>query len=395
MKPSKERPEERFVVQSEELLADLGDIDAIVAEAAGGGHSSDIEHLEAMRLMNESMVLPAKGHIELTISDDEMSAAMDFFPPSGDAPPLDLDDVREKIRTNRISADIDWKAIEEAVLTCNTDRLPVTDVQIAKGRLPVDAELAHLVVERDLAEPQHREAVTEYERIDYRNTSPFVLVKRGQVVARLVPATQGELGSTIFGKAIPYKTVKGDGHVPGKNVVQDGETLLSGCDGRLSLENDSISVSPALEIPHDVDFRTGHVDFPGDVLIHGDIKTGFKVQSGGSLVCLQTIEGADVSCEKDLVVKRGIIGKLRGSVHVKGSVSAKFVENTFLEAHGPIRIEVGILQFDGSDTCTHRHGIAGDHRRRKDNSRCRHKRRPDRRCPGSAHGDLLRHRLFG
>ncbi len=334
----------RLFTQSAELLAELDGIDALVAATAGhAAQSREIEHIEALRLMHESMNQPVEGSVDLNFSDDEITATMDFSPSSGDAPPVGMDVVRSVISANAISVTIAWPAIEKALNSCNTDQQPIAGVVVASGYPPVDAEPEHWVVEEEILTPPTPLAVNEQEQVDYRAVTPFRLVKRGQVLARRSPPVPGKFGCTVRGKALPFRTLKVDRLTLGHDVIQAGDTVQAACDGRLFVGNHEISVSPVLQVSHDVDYSTGHIDFPGDVIVHGDIKTGFKVQSGGSLICHQTIEAAVVTCETDLIVKRGIVGNQSGSVNAKGSVKAKFVENAFLESGGPVHVQVGIL----------------------------------------------------
>jgi len=344
MNGSIERSTDQLLSQSSLLLEEIEGMNGLIS--AGAEDSSPVgstAHVEAMRRMNETMALPSRGHAELNVSEDEMTATMDFYPPAGDAPTLDLQEIRDMLAANDISVDVNWAETEAALFRCNTDRQPVTDVVVACGRPPVNNELARLVVEPELAEPAPSIVTGENDRIDYRSVSPFQLVKRGQALAKIISAKRGEQGYTVYGKPVACKTIQVTRLALGHDVAQYGETVHAECDGRLSLENNIISVSPVLEIPHDVDLRTGHISFPGDVIVHGDVKSGFKVQSGGTILCLQTIEAAEVSCEKDLIVKRGVVGRQTGSVRAHGSVLIKFAENAFIETRGPIRVDVGIL----------------------------------------------------
>jgi len=45
------------------------------------------------------------------------------------------------------------------------------------------------------------------------------------------------------------------------------------------LEKGTIEVSEYLEIEGDVDYNTGNIEFPGIVIIKGDVKPGFVVRA--------------------------------------------------------------------------------------------------------------------
>ena len=92
-----------------------------------------------------------------------------------------------------------------------------------------------------------------------------------------------------------------------------------------------------------MDFSTGHIDFPGDVVIKGQIKQGFKVKAGGSLVCGKLIDASEIVCGGDLETGQGILGRMQGTVKVGGAVHAKFIENCYLEARGDVFVTTGCL----------------------------------------------------
>jgi uncharacterized protein (DUF342 family) len=169
------------------------------------------------------------------------------------------------------------------------------------------------------------------------------MVQEGEVLARVQPIQEGLQGTTVTGKALPYETKKIQKLAPGPNTNQDGDCVVATCSGRFEISQTSFRVNEILELESDVDYGTGHIDFPGDVIIHGEIKDDFRVHSGGSIYCKKTMDASEVSCSGDLMVNWGIIGKKKGSVKAGGSVKTRFIENCYVEAKGAIFVEVGIM----------------------------------------------------
>jgi len=93
----------------------------------------------------------------------------------------------------------------------------------------------------------------------------------------------------------------------------------------------------------DVDYKTGNIDFPGDIVLMGLVKDGFRVKGGRSIICQSTLDASEVDCEGDLLVTHGIIGRKDGVVKVAGRVKAKFIENCTVEAKGMIEVKTGII----------------------------------------------------
>lgn len=335
---------EALITDSENLLDNMGKVESLVAETrAEAAEAINCEiRKKTFESIEEAVELKINGYVELVISGDEMSAVADFYPPTGDMKPVDLDDIVPLLEAKGVTTGVDWDAIKEAIFKCNTDRIQVTDIIVARGVRPVDEIPEHLVIEEELlkgvAEPD-----STIQRVDFKEVSPFVLVKTGHLLAKRLPKKTGKMGSTVRGEAIAHQTTETAVLEPGQHTRFEDDCVVAECDGRFERGPDSFWVNEVLDISGNIDYRTGHVDFPGDVLIRGEIKDGFKIHSGGSVYCAQTMDASEVISKKDLIVERGIIGRNKGRVSVEGRVKAKFVENCYLEAKGEVIIESGIL----------------------------------------------------
>ena len=81
---------------------------------------------------------------------------------------------------------------------------------------------------------------------------------------------------TAGGKSRTYKTAKAVQLRQGKNTQFEGDAVVAGCDGRFEYNNSEFWINEVLEIASDAEYRTDHIDFPGDVIIRGEIQDGFK-----------------------------------------------------------------------------------------------------------------------
>jgi uncharacterized protein len=102
-------------------------------------------------------------------------------------------------------------------------------------------------------------------------------------------------------------------------------------------------VDEVLLVKGEVDFHTGHILFPGDVIIEGAVHDGFKVWSGGSIVCKSTMDAFDVNAKKDLTCAQGIIGRRRGQVRVGGELRAKYIQNCRVAARGDVKVQAAVV----------------------------------------------------
>ncbi|MDA8410141.1 MAG: FapA family protein, partial [Treponema sp.] len=92
-----------------------------------------------------------------------------------------------------------------------------------------------------------------------------------------------------------------------------------------------------------VDYHTGHIVFPGDVVVEGKVGDGFKVWSGASILCKFTLDAFDVNAKKDLVCLQGILGHGSGHVRAGGQLNAKFIENCRVAVRGDIHVQTAIM----------------------------------------------------
>jgi uncharacterized protein len=335
----------------EDLLSDT-ERELKELEETGGLFDSEDEQLDenaARRIReqfrtaeDEGVDFPVDGYMELTVSEDEMEVFADFYPPSEGMKPLHPDDAAEILNQRSIVFGVNWEEIQNTIFTCNTERRSVERVLIAEGKPPIREIPAHFGIEESLLREEAKPAA-EARRIDYREISPFVLVKKGDVLARMLPGRKGEFGSTVFGKSIPYGTEKTPQLRAGQNTKREGGAIIAARDGRFELQGDEFFVNEVLQIESDVDYSTGNVNFPGDVILQGQIKDGFTIEAGGTIYCSQTMDASEVIGKKDLIVKQGIIGRKKGSIKVEGKIRAKFIENCYVEAGDTIYLDVGII----------------------------------------------------
>jgi uncharacterized protein (DUF342 family) len=151
------------------------------------------------------------------------------------------------------------------------------------------------------------------------------------------------LGWTVQGTAVAYGKEQISYPKHGKSTAFQGTDVVATRDGRFMLSSDSFWINEVLNVPGNVDYTTGHIDFRGDVVIAGEIKRGFKIRAGGSVFCSHVIDATEIVCQKDLQTNQGIIGRKTGIVKVGGTLRAKYIENCHVEAMGSITVQTGCL----------------------------------------------------
>ncbi len=201
---------------------------------------------------------------------------------------------------------------------------------IATGKPAVNGENGKVVdcfprSTQQLLEPD------ENDQVDYASLNLVRSVEKGQEICRLILPTEGEPGRTVLDQEISAKSGRAVSLPKGKNtqVSEDGLSLLSTLDGHLEYSGNCFHVKPVWDVPGDVDFSTGNINFNGDVTIRGDILSGFTVRAKGSIHVDGSVEaGSTVEAGGDLIVAKGILGDGSTVIRSQRSVFAKYIENS-------------------------------------------------------------------
>ena len=297
------------------------------------------------------------GFIELEVTEDGMKVFGNFHPAIGEGAPLTPEYAENLLTSEGITYGIDLDRIKETVFTCNTERKKVTGVLIARGKPPVHEVPGHYEVPPRLTAPRGTPAA-EGARVNHRAVKPFVLVRKDEPVARWVEPSGGEEGTTVTGVSRPPEKSSVPDYEPGENTYIDKGVVRAEKAGLFSIENEKLTVKEVLEIRGNVDYHTGHIIFPGDVLVSGEIREGFKVFAGGSVYCNETVEATEIAANRDFIVKTGVIGRGAGKIRVGGEVQAKFLENCDIKNRGRLTVQGSMV--NSTVKCMDRI-VLGDH----------------------------------
>lgn len=201
-----------------------------------------------------------------------------------------------------------------------------------------------------------RVVIKEDGNADFRNIDRYIHVKKGDKLAVLFDGVQGKQGLDVFGKPVYPKPIERFKIKIGNNIREAQEpnpdvpsttlhVFYATCNGVIFTTDNSITVSPELNIDSDVGLETGNINYEGTVNVTGSIVEGSNIFSKGSLYVGGNVESMDVVVQENLDVKGGIKGKdkAKGLIRVTGDVNAKFIENASLEVEGDVVVENNIL----------------------------------------------------
>lgn len=152
--------------------------------------------------------------------------------------------------------------------------------------------------------------------MDYKNLKKNKLgvVKKDSNIAHYIPNTKGEDGFSVTGEILKAEDGKELKITVSENVVRRDNNFYTIIDGLLEYnfdgENVVIKVSNVYVVNGNVDFKTGNIEFPGSIIVSGEIMSGFSVVSGENVIA-KVISG-DVKANGNIIVKEGIIGSSIG-----------------------------------------------------------------------------------
>jgi uncharacterized protein (DUF342 family) len=274
--------------------------------------------------------------IEIRVVNRGMEARATLLPGDG-GEKLTLKKAVELLHRKGIVFGIDESAIERML----NQEINYKEVPIAYGQPPKKGQDARIKYYIDF-DHKAKPSILEDGTVDYKHLNLIHNVTKGQVLAELIPATEGIPGKTVIGKTIAARSGKNLSLPMGKNTVisENKLSLVAGIDGKAEMIDGKIHVFAVYEVPGNVDNSTGNIDFVGNVIVNGNVLTGFEIKAGGYVEVRGVVEGASIFAKGDVVLKQGMQGMGRGNIESHGNVVARFIENGTVSAKGDILTEV-------------------------------------------------------
>ncbi len=183
------------------------------------------------------------------------------------------------------------------------------------------------------------------QQIDYHEQHLVENVVDRQVLARIKPLSEDNFPETVDAETQQLFVVEDPSELLGENVAipkEDPHIIVSTINGYVKVENNRIEVRDTLIIDGDVNFKTGNLTFIGKIIVRGSVFSGFSVKAK-QLIVEGSIENARIDIDEDLIVRGGIIACQNQGVYCGGTVLAKYIENSRIEARGNIFIEKSAL----------------------------------------------------
>ncbi|OXM84694.1 DUF342 domain-containing protein [Paenibacillus rigui] len=274
-----------------------------------------------------SQTMPLSYFIEITLSEDKLSAYLQFKN-SEDGLTFTLTQLEQVLESYHVVHGVDRGKLEEIVKSPEAYFLAQT--LIALGTPPVPGQDGRITLMQNVSAEAKKPSELEDGTVDFREVTSISNVRKGQLIAKRMPATEGVAGRAVTGEAIPAKEGKEARLKLGKNVVADPEQLglYAAIDGMVTkTDRDKINVFPVYEVNGDVDYSVGNIDFVGTVVIRGNVLTGFKIKCSGDIRVTGSVEGADLDAEGSIEISAGVLGHNKGVIKAGSRVKSSFIQD--------------------------------------------------------------------
>lgn len=242
------------------------------------------------------------------------------------------------LKKNNISDTVD---LEQVAIFCSEAALGENpqNVLIAKGIAAIEGEDGWFELIVATGDEQKDFDDEDIAHVDFKLVQTFSNVVAGQQIGAIHPPTDGVPGKNIFGEIIqptagkPSKLRAG----PGVDISSDGQQAVATQQGRAVFESSVLSVVDEFVVSGDVDLSVGHITFNGFVVVKGDVLDDFNITATKGV----DISGAVGACKikSDGPVSIGTMaGMGTGSIHCKGNLKARYLNQVKVECLGNINV---------------------------------------------------------
>ncbi len=285
--------------------------------------------------INDEILNPVSEQMIIKIAENKMSVSARFYPPSDGGVNITYNEILSILATKGIKVGVDKDIIEEILKS----KAYCLDYIIAKG-IPVtpghDAKITYHFNTNLNIKPKLNPDGT----VDFHHLDNIGHIHKGQVLATLEPEDLGKPGLNVFGELIKQPNYTKLKLKYGKNISlsEDKCTITSDVDGHASIVEGKVFVSNIYEV-QDVDTATGNIEFEGNVVVKGNVRSGFEIVARGTIEVYGVVEGATLIAGGQIVLKRGIQGMGKGLLKAGSNIITKFIESAHVEADGFVQTE--------------------------------------------------------
>lgn len=318
------------------FVPELDKMEKLLNSLEGDLKVSEKSRVNIVQDENEREVEKVDSKYEITVDKEGMEAYLTVYPPISGGKEINKEDILTALEEKNIKSGILFEDIDKIV----DEKKYNIRILIAKGKPAVHGKDARVEYNINIVK-EKKIRITEDGKVDYKDLSLINNVDEGELLATIIPATEGVNGEDIYGNVIKAKDGKKIAIPKGRNVIvsEDGLKLISAIKGEVKIIDNKINVFPVHTIEGNVDNSTGNIKFVGKVVVKGNVLTGFTIEADEDVEVYGVVEGARIISKGNIILHRGIQGVNKGELTCEGDLIAKFIENSKVYAKGNIQSE--------------------------------------------------------
>ena len=270
------------------------------------------------------------GRVDLTYDNSGMLCNLTLYAPMNGGRPVTMELIAQELNKKGIVAGIDEFDIRD-MLDNHVYEQPVCIARAVPAKRGINGVVNFRYEKKRMVQPK----CDEFGNADFRELGTIVKIRKGDIIAEIIPPTPGEPGMNIFGEELPPEPGKAAKPAIGRNSVisADGRYIIAACDGHITYGVGCFNVEDTVTVFSDLDISVGNIDFFGDVHVKGNVMEGFSIKAGKNVRIDGSVFSSEITAGGNVTVVSGIINS---TVKCEGNVSAGFCQTANINAKGSV-----------------------------------------------------------
>ena len=276
------------------------------------------------------------------VSETKMRAYIIISAPGPGGYDLDVDQIRSILKSHNVIVGIKEDVIEKILDYPEYD----TPIWIAEGIKVVNGVDASITYHFNTSKKKEFHEQNNGQ-IDFKSMNNIQNVTAGQVLATKNLATTGEPGRTVTGEIIYNKPGKDFVLQEGKNtkVSDDGLNIVALTNGQVNFSAGKVNVDEVYIVQGDVNLKTGHISFLGNVIVTGSVEDNFNITAEGNIEIKGSVGKCRLEAKGNITVSQGIMGKDEAYIKAGECLYAKFIQQVSkVEVGDSVYVQDAIMQ---------------------------------------------------
>ena len=334
--PEQEKIGPKTKVAETEAEADEKDAEKTEPTAANAESGEEVNAGAALENNAEELENKIRDYFSVDISEDKLTARL--LPKSREREGVVFADLLDLIETEGVRQGL---IAEDTLKAFFADESGETEPLVIARGYPAGEGKDPVITYHFETEYLKAGKMLEDGTIDWKDRGEIPQVEEGDLLAEILPGVYGAVGMDVLGNEIPADPIAKVNLAAGKGVKKssDGNSYTASAKGTPNLsDNQTLTVSPILQIEGDVGIETGHIEFDGHIEVEGTVQSGYQIR--GTSLRAQGMHNAEIFISGDVVVTGGIFESV---IKCQGNVKAVHIHKSDIDAGGDLTIEKEII----------------------------------------------------